>query len=112
MEKCSRKSAVQKRTPSKSDLLLAFESTAIANILTEDGHNPGSRFAIPKRGTLEATPRVLQDVACRRQDTVRVHSDDLIRTVLYRRRSLRVLAQRKTRHAEYGGFFLDSAGIG
>jgi hypothetical protein len=43
---------------------------------------------------------------------IRLHSDDLIRTVLDRRRPLRILAQRKTRYAEDGSLLLDSAGIG
>ena len=43
------------------------------------------------------TPRVLQNGSRARKDAIRLHSDDLIRTVLDRRRPLRIHAQRKTK---------------
>jgi hypothetical protein len=81
-------------------------------MFAEDRYDPPGSFPIPKRRTLELARGFLQDGSSRRENTLWIHSHYLIRSMLNRRRPLSILAQRKARHAEDGGFFLHSAGVG
>jgi len=80
-------------------------------VLAEDRHNPGCRFAIPKWRTLGLGSGFLEDILSGCENTIWVHSDHLIGAVLNRCGPFRVFTQREARHSEDRRFLLYATGV-
>src|SRR2546425_11535552 len=74
--------------------------------------DPPRRLAIPEGWDLSTRPSVREYVVQRHRDGVAIETDESIRSLVYRDRSLGARAQRQTRHSEDRRFLLDPARVG